>query len=90
VAFAGQDGESPGVAADGGRGQRVRRGIEVAKGKYADSPAGHLWHRLDAMDFISRDILFAATLFLCFFPFVIVANAVAGIPRMAAGTSSAP
>jgi hypothetical protein len=50
---------------------------------------GHLWHRLDAMDFINRDILFAATLFLCLFPFLIVANAVAGIPRMAAGTSSA-
>ena len=88
AAFAGQDGESPGVAADGGRGQRVRRGIEVAKGKYAGSPAGHLWHRLDATDFINRDILFAVTLFLCFFPFLIVANAVVGIPRMAAAPAA--
>ena len=30
------------------------------------------------MDFINRGILFAATLFLCFFPFLIVANALAG------------
>ena len=30
------------------------------------------------MDFINRGILFAATLLLCFFPFLIVANALAG------------
>ena len=75
---AGQDGESPGVAADDRHGQRIRRGIEVARGKYAGSSAEHLWRRLDAMDFINRGILFAATLFLCFFPFLIVANALAG------------
>jgi hypothetical protein len=28
------------------------------------------------MDFINRGMLFAATLFLCFFPFLIVANAI--------------
>ena len=33
---------------------------------------------LDSMDFTNRGILFAATLFLCFFPFLIVANALAG------------
>ena len=78
MASAGQDGESPGAAADGGRGQRVRHGIEAAKGKYAGSSAEHLWRRLDAMDFINRGMLFAATLLLCFFPFLIVANALAG------------
>jgi membrane protein len=78
MASAGQDEESPGVAADDRHGQRVRRGIEVAKGKYAGSSAEHLWRRLDSMDFINRGILFAATLFLCFFPFLIVANALAG------------
>lgn len=80
MASASQDGESPGAAAKGGHGvrRRVRRGIEVGKGKYAGSPAEHLWRRLDAMDFISRGMLFAATMLLCFFPFLIIANALAG------------
>ena len=30
------------------------------------------------MDFINRGMLFAATLLLCFFPFLIIANALAG------------
>lgn len=61
-----------------GIGRRVRRGTEVAKEKYAGSAAEHLWGRLAAMDFISRGMLFAATLLLSFFPFLIVANALAG------------
>ena len=87
MASAGQERKSPGVAADGGRGarHRARHGteaakgkIEAAKGKYAGSPAEHLWRRLDSMDFINRGMLFAATLLLCLFPFLIVANALAG------------
>ena len=80
VASADQDKESPGVAANGRRGvrHRVRHGIEAGKGKYAESPAEHLWRRLDAMDFINRGMLFAATLLLCLFPFLIIANALAG------------
>jgi membrane protein len=80
MASAGQDGKSPEGAANGGHGirGRVRRGTEVAKGKYAGSSAEHLWRRLDSMDFINRGMLFAATLLLCFFPFLIVANALAG------------
>ncbi len=80
MASAGQDGESPGVAANGRRGvrHRVRHGTEVAKGKYAGSSAEHLWRRLDSMDFINRGMLFAATLLLCLFPFLIIANALAG------------
>ena len=68
------------MAANGGRGvrHRVRHGIEVAQGKYVGSPAEHLWRRLDAMDFINRAMRFAATLFLCLFPFLIIANALAG------------
>ena len=56
MASAGQDGESPGVAANGRRGvrHRVRHGTEMAKGKYAGSSAEHLWRRLDSMDFINR------------------------------------
>jgi membrane protein len=37
-----------------------------------------VWRRLDGMDFLNRGMLFAATLLLCFFPFLIVANALAG------------
>jgi hypothetical protein len=61
VASAGQDEESPGVAANGRRGVRhhVRHGTEVAKGKYAGSSVEHLWRRLDSMDFINRGMLFA-------------------------------
>ena len=33
---------------------------------------------LDSTDSMNRGILFAATLFLCFFPFLIAANALAG------------
>jgi membrane protein len=61
-------------------GQRVRRAAEWGKTKYAGSVAEGLWHRLDSMDFINRGMLFAATLLLCFFPFLIVASALAGRP----------
>ena len=56
----------------------VRRAAEWGKQKYAGSLAEDLWRRLDAMDFINRGILFAATLLLCFFPFLIVVSALAG------------
>ncbi len=59
-------------------GQRVRRAAEWGKTKYAGSIAEGLWRRLDAMDFINQGMLFAATLLLCFFPFLIVASARAG------------
>ena len=46
--------------------------------KYSGSSMEHLWNRLNAMDFINKGMLFAAILLLCFFPFIIVANALAG------------
>jgi membrane protein len=58
--------------------QRARRAAEWGKTKYAGSVAEDLWRRLDAMDFINQGMLFAATLLLCFFPFLIVASALAG------------
>ncbi len=58
--------------------QRVRRAAEWGKRKYAGSVAEYLWNRLDSMDFINQGMLFAATLLLCFFPFLIVVNALAG------------
>jgi membrane protein len=77
---AGQEMKPPGV--DGKRRARVlhhaRRGSDAAKQTYTGSSAEHLWQRLDSMDFINRGMLFAATLLLCFFPFLIIANALAG------------
>jgi hypothetical protein len=58
--------------------RRVRRMSEWGKQKYAGSSAEYLWHRLDSIDFINRGMLFAATLLLCFIPFMIVADALAG------------
>jgi membrane protein len=66
-------GDRPGV-------QRVRRAAERGQKKYAGSWAEDLWRRLDSMDFINRGMLFAATLLLCLFPFLIVLSALAGRP----------
>jgi len=57
---------------------RVRGGTEAAKRRYEGSPAEHVWRRLNSMDFINRGMLFAAVLLLCFFPFMIVLNALGG------------
>jgi membrane protein len=64
--------------------RRARRAAEWAKQKYAGSSAEYLWNRLNAIDFINQGMLFAATLLLCFFPFLIVLDALAG--RSAAGS----
>ncbi len=45
---------------------------------YAGSSAESLWKRLDEMDVVNKGMLFASVLLLCFFPFLIVANALAG------------
>jgi membrane protein len=66
-------GDRPGV-------RRVRRAAERGQRKYAGSWAEDLWRRLDSMDFINRGMLFAATLLLCLFPFLIVLSALAGRP----------
>lgn len=52
--------------------------MEWGKSKYAGSWAEYLWQRLDAVDFMNQAMLLAATLLLCFVPFVIVAAALAG------------
>ena len=58
--------------------KRVRRGVKSLERTYSGSSAEHLWNRLNALDFINKGMLFAAVLLLCFFPFIIVANALAG------------
>ena len=75
---------------DSGLGQRPGRGraglkvggraAEWSKEKYAGSMAEDLWRRLDAMEVINQGMLFAATLLLCLFPFLIVVSALAGRP----------
>ncbi len=58
--------------------KRVRRGMRSFADAYTGSSAEHLWSRLNDLDFINKGMLFAAVLLLCFFPFIIVANALAG------------
>ena len=46
--------------------------------RYVGSSAEHLLTRLNALDFINRGMLLAAVLLLCFFPFFITYDALAG------------
>jgi membrane protein len=61
-----------------GMGRRIRRRIEAGKQKYSGSSADVFWHRLNSVDFLNQGIIFAATLLLCAFPFLIVTDALAG------------
>ncbi len=58
--------------------KRVSRGLKSFEDTYTGSSAEHLWDRLNALDFINKGMHFAAILLLCFFPFIIVANALVG------------
>ena len=68
-------GNRPGV-------RRVRQATEWGQKKYAGSVAEDLRRRLAAMDVINQGMLFAATLLLCLFPFLIVVSALAGLPMV--------
>ena len=68
-----------------GIGRRLRRGaemgkhgIEAGKKKYSGSSADVLWRRLNSVDFLNQAMVFAGTLLLCAFPFLIVAAALEG------------
>lgn len=61
-----------------GAGREIRRVAEAGKERHAGSSAEDLWRRLEAADFLNRGMVCAATLLLCFFPFLIVTSAVAG------------
>ena len=58
-----------------GKVERVREAVDR---RYRGTSAEHLWNRLNAMDFINRGMLFAGMVLLCFFPFIIVVNALTG------------
>ena len=55
-----------------------KRKAEWGQRKYADTSAAYLQRRLTGLDFINQGMLFAATLLLCFLPFLIVVSALAG------------
>jgi membrane protein len=59
-------------------GRRVRRRITAGKQKYSGSSADALWHRLNSVDFLNQGMIFAKSLLLCAFPFLIVADALEG------------
>ena len=58
--------------------RRIRREIEQGKQKYSGSPADVLWRRLNSVDFVNQGMIFAGTLLLCAFPFLIVVDALEG------------
>jgi membrane protein len=58
--------------------RRARRGADWGRRRYTGSSAEYLWNRLNALDFVNGGMLFAATLLLCFVPFLIVGDALAG------------
>jgi membrane protein len=73
-----QPGPEPGqVGVTAGTG-RIRRAAVWGKTKYAGSWAQDLCRRLAALDVINQGMVFAATLLLCLFPFLIVVSALAG------------
>lgn len=60
--------------------QSVRQATAQVQKEYSASVAVDLRRRLGAMDVINQGVLFAATLLLCLFPFLIVTSALAGRP----------
>ena len=50
----------------------------AAQQRFAGTWADTIWSRLNSLDFINKGILLASVLLLCFFPFIIVLNALAG------------
>jgi membrane protein len=61
-----------------GMGRRMRREIEAGKQKFSGSSADVLWRRLNSVDFLNQGMIFAGTLLLCAFPFLIVVDALHG------------
>ena len=68
--------------------RRAKRAAEWGKNKYTGSWAEHLWHQLDAADFMNQAMFLAATLLLCAVPFMLVTTALTG--RSAVSACRAP
>ena len=56
----------------------MHRRADRAQHRFEASSAGDLWQRLTSFDFITQAMIFAAVLLLCFFPFMIVLDALLG------------
>lgn len=69
-----------GRSSDRGRGtvRHVKERADLVKERYSKGAAGALFRRLGELDIINRAMLFAAVMLLCFFPFLIVVDALAG------------
>jgi len=70
--------------------RRIRRGIEAGRQKYSGSSADVLWRRLNSVDFLNQGMIFAGTLLLCAFPFLIVVDALEGQSTARAGPAPRP
>lgn len=46
--------------------------------RFSSSALGHVWRRLDSLDFLDRGMLFSAVLLLGFVPFLIIVQSLAG------------
>ena len=57
---------------------RAARRAATVSDRLSGAAVGHVWRRLNAMDFINRAMLFGAVLFLCFVPFILIIEALAG------------
>ena len=57
---------------------RAAQRAATVSDRLSHAAAGHVWRRLNAMDFINRAMLFGAVLFLCFVPFMLVVASLAG------------
>ena len=69
--------EEPAVSPAAPRSRGAGHAARV-KSWFPGSAAGHVWQRLSALDVINRGMLFAAVLFLCLVPFMIVLQALRG------------
>ena len=71
------DNEPGGVHPPGLHARAARRAATVSD-RLSGAAVGHVWQRLNAMDFINRAMLFGAVLFLSFVPFILIIEALAG------------
>lgn len=76
--MADREGSTSSVSVEEGVVPRIRHRADAATKRLSGTTAGHLWERLNAIDFINKAMLFAAVSLLCVLPFMIVVSALAG------------
>ena len=58
--------------------EALKAGAAAGKRRFEAGAAGDLWHRLMLLDIVNQAMLFAATLLVCAFPFLMLLDAIAG------------